>query len=379
MWWVALLVLLFLAYTLLILVYHQGFERTTVISNSSVGHTSISIVIPIRNEAANIVDLLADIKEQNYSVELFEVIVVDDHSTDNTLSLVQAFKETHADFPLQVLELRNANVQQAFKKAAIEMALAQARGTLILTTDGDCRVPSNWLQSFVSCYEQEHCKLMTGPVRFDYTSGKLVEEFQALDFVCMMGITAGAIQTGLHHMGNGANLCYERAAFDAVGGYRGNIDYASGDDLFLMHKVAAKYPGKIRFVKNLEAQVVTKPQENWQAFLQQRLRWSSKSTAYQEKQMTVILGLVYLVNLLTPFVLLIGLLYSPARIPLLGVLAIKWFVDLRFLHVVTGYFNMRRLMRSIIPIGILHILYIVGVGTLGTLVSFDWKGRKIRR
>jgi hypothetical protein len=95
--------------------------------------------------------------------------------------------------------------------------------------------------------------------------------------------------------------------------------------------------------------------------------------------MTLILGLVYLVNLLTPVLLVLGLCYEPARMPFLGILGIKWFVDLRFLNVVCGFFSMRRLMRSIIPIGILHIVYIVGVGTLGTLVSFDWKGRKIRR
>ncbi len=379
MWWISLLVLLFLAYILLILVYHQGFERTPIVERSAKRHTSISIVIPVRNEAANIAALLQDIREQQYSIELFEIIVVDDHSTDQTLQLVQKFQETHPELSIQILELRHSKVEQAFKKAAIEMALANATGTLILTTDGDCRVPSYWLQSFASYYEKEHCKLMTGPVKFEYRPGRLVEEFQALDFVCMMGITAGAIQTGLHHMGNGANLCYERAAFDEVGGYKDNSNYASGDDLFLMHKIAARFPGQVRFVKNLEAQVVTKPQETWLAFLQQRLRWSSKSTAYQEKQMTFILGLVYLVNLLTPVILLIGLCYGPARMPLLGILGIKWLVDLRFLHVVTGYFNMRRLMRSIIPIGVLHILYIVGVGTLGTLVSFDWKGRKIRR
>lgn len=379
MWWISLLVLLFLAYILLILVYHQGFERTPIVERGAKGHTSISIVIPVRNEAENIISLLQDILEQQYSKDLYEIIVVDDHSTDETFVLVQSFKDHHPELAIQVLDLRHAKVEQAFKKAAIEMALAHAKGTLILTTDGDCRVPSYWLQSFAGYYEKEHCKLMTGPVSFEYRPGRLVEEFQALDFVCMMGITAGAMQTGLHRMGNGANLCYERAAFDAVGGYSDNANYASGDDLFLMHKVAARFPGQVRFVKNLEAQVITKPQATWSAFLQQRLRWSSKSTAYQEKQMTFILGLVYLVNLLTPVLLLIGLYYGPARMPFLGILGIKWLVDLRFLHVVTGYFNMRRLMRSIIPIGILHILYIVGVGTLGTLVSFDWKGRKIRR
>ncbi len=379
MWWISLLVILFLAYILLILFYHQGFERTPIIDNSGAGHTSISIVIPVRNEAANILNLLQDISEQAYAKELFEIIVVDDHSTDQTLSLLYQFQEAHPELAMQILELRNAKVEQAFKKAAIEMALANAKGTLILTTDGDCRVPSHWLRSFANYYEKEHCKLMTGPVKFEYTPGRLVEEFQALDFVCMMGITAGAIQTGLHHMGNGANLCYERAAFDEVGGYKDNSAYASGDDLFLMHKIAARYPGQVRFVKNLQAQVVTKPQETWSAFLQQRLRWSSKSTAYQEKQMTLILGLVYLVNLLTPVLLVLGLCYEPARMPFLGILGIKWFVDLRFLNVVCGFFSMRRLMRSIIPIGLLHIVYIVGVGTLGTLVSFDWKGRKIRR
>ena len=379
MWWIQLLVLLFLVYILLILIYHQGFIRTIILKPEQAPHTSFSIVIPVRNEAENILSLLQDIKEQNYPLHLFEVIVVDDHSTDETLHLLLEYKDRFPSFPLRILELKNVSVTQAFKKAAIEMALKQSLGTLILTTDGDCRVPSTWLSSFAAYYEQSQCKLMTGPVRFDYREDRLVESFQALDFVCMMGITAGAIQTGMHHMGNGANLCYERVAFDAVGGYSDNANYASGDDLFLMHKVAARFPGQVRFVKNLEAQVVTKPQASWTAFLQQRLRWSSKSTAYQEKQMTLILGLVYLVNLLTPILLLTGLFYAPARLPFLGILALKWFVDLRFLHVVTQYFNMSRLMRSILAKGTLHVLYIVVVGTLGTMVSFKWKGRKIRR
>ena len=111
----------------------------------------------------------------------------------------------------------------------------------------------------------------------------LLERFQSLDFCGMMGITGAGIHKKYLLMGNGANLAYEKAVFEEVGGFEGIDHLASGDDILLMQKIAKVYPEQLVFVKNLEAVINTTAQPTWRAFIQQRVRWASKSAQYPQR------------------------------------------------------------------------------------------------
>jgi cellulose synthase/poly-beta-1,6-N-acetylglucosamine synthase-like glycosyltransferase len=374
-------ILLFGIYCLLILFYYWGFVTMPVfiIDNALSTSTTMSVLIPARNEAANISFLLADIMAQNFPKEAIQVIVIDDHSTDETVSIVEKTIAEHPSFNLKLLKLSDTQIQSSFKKKAIDWAIQHATGKLIVTTDADCRVPENWLLNLAAFYEQHDFKIIAAPVKYLFNSNSLLEKFQALDFLSLIGITAASVHTRLNNMCNGANLCYEKAAFQEVNGFRGNDHLSSGDDLFLIHKIAALYPKGVGFLKSNEACVNTYPKESWLAFVEQRTRWSSKSTSYAEKSITAILTLVYVVNFLIPVGLVASIWYPSFLLVFLSCLLVKSIIDVLFLTTVTRFFGQSGLMRSILPIGTIHIFYIIIVGFLGQFKSFEWKGRVLKK
>lgn len=337
----------------------------------------ISILIPVRNEAANITVLLEDLLQQDYPKDKLEIIVIDDHSTDSTPDLVKSVR--HERIHLLCLEtwLSQQEITTAFKKRAIEAGVQQATGDFILTTDGDTRIGSKWVRSMISIQQETKAKLITGPVVFE--GGKsLFEQFQALDFAGMMGITAASLRGGMYNMANGANMLYEKSAFQKVGGYKGIDHTSSGDDMLLVFKMAHHFDGSVAFAKNIDAIVSTAPLASFSDFLQQRFRWTSKSGQYQDKRITLILGLVYL-SVLSLCINLIGGIWSPIMLTLgLMQLLVKVVVDVPLLLSTSTYFGKKELMKTYFSSQLMHILYIVGVGTLGNILSYEWKGRKLR-
>lgn len=111
-------------------------------------------------------------------------------------------------------------------------------------------------------------------------------------------------------MSNGANLSYLKSAFLEVNGFEGIDQLASGDDMLLHQKIAARFPGKSAYLKSKKAIVETAAMPDIKSLLQQRVRWASKARFYQESRLKWILLIVYLLNLLL-LILLIGGFFLP--------------------------------------------------------------------
>lgn len=361
--------------------------------------TPVTIIIPARNESKNIRHLLQDIAHQVYPNHLLEVIVIDDFSEDNTYDIVTNFTDISnlKIFKLQDLVDEN-NIQSVYKKRAIEAAIHKASGTLIITTDADCRLQQHWIHSIVSFYEKEKCALIAAPVGY-YNEHTQFQHFQALDFCGMQAITGASLSLGMFNMANGANLAYEKQAFLDVNGYQDIDQKASGDDMLLVYKIAQKFPDKIKFLKNRAAIVLTEPMHTLNDFLQQRFRWTSKSTSYQDKRITAILGLVYLFvlsiwlnalyfigksiySIIFPTNTIIGLIdFLPVFFVLLMLIfqvVCKTIVDYQFLQTASAFFNRHDLMKSFFISELLHIWYIPFVGTFGNILKYKWKGRTLK-
>lgn len=339
---------------------------------------AVSVLIPVRNEAANIAQLIEDILAQDYPVDQLEIIVIDDHSTDNTASIVKGFSQKNVRLLDLEAILANAPESAAYKKRAIEAGVQHAKGDWILTTDGDCRLGVFWVKSMVSAAWQQDAKLVTGPVLLaPYQS--LFEQFQSLDFQGMIGITAASLHRGMYNLANGANLLYEKAAFLAVDGYKDIDQTPSGDDMLLVYKIAKAYHGSVAFVKNTNAIVATKPMASLDDFLQQRFRWTSKSRHYQDKRITAILGLVYLSVLMIPLNIIVGFFCCPMLILIAGIQFFsKSVIDYIFLGKMAAWYRREELLKTFWSSQVMHIIYIVGVGTLGNILQYKWKGRKLK-
>ena len=336
----------------------------------------ISVLIPARNEAENISWLLDALVAQTYPSHLFEVIVIDDHSTDNTAEIVR----NSSSIKLVLLEtFRKEGPINSYKKKAIEVGIQQSQGTLIVTTDADCYTPENWLQTIASFYETNQPELIVMPVAINCSS-KPIEIFQALDFMTLQGITGAAVHKRMLSMCNGANLAYTRKAFDAVNGFKGIDKIASGDDMLLMHKIAVQYPDGIAYLKSPEVIVQTAPVHSVKEFFNQRIRWASKADKYDDKRIFWVLLLVYLLNVLLFILPILSLVTGNWSVLGYWVLLIivKTFSELFFLLPVSRFFNKERLLYAFPLAQPFHIVYTVIAGWLGKFGSYQWKDRNVK-
>jgi cellulose synthase/poly-beta-1,6-N-acetylglucosamine synthase-like glycosyltransferase len=335
--------------------------------------TQFTVIIPARNEAANIKACVDSILAQDYPMDAFEIIVIDDFSEDDTAFIVNAL---HAQYPqvrlLQLADHCKEGETLAYKKKAIEIAVSVAKGDWIVTTDADCKVPPRWLFLYNAYIQQHQPAFVAAPVMFIKSAG-ILNQFQLLDFLALQGITAAAVGAGKHSMSNGANLGFEKAAFIAVGGYQGVDHIASGDDMFLMHKMKQTLHKPVGYLFHPDAIVLTAAMDTWKGFILQRIRWASKARYYDDRSITWVLTLVYLFNL--SFVLL-ALMGSWST--LIIALAFKTFFELFFLDPVAAFFNLKPELRYFVFYQPIHIVYNIAAGLFGQFKTYSWKGRKVK-
>lgn len=368
---------LFFLYAALIIFYTKSWREvpeTLVLKNDVI---NFSIIIPARNEEKNIGGLLQSIFQQNYPQHLLEVIVVDDHSTDTTAEEVAKYAE------IKLISLQDDAIN-SYKKKAIETGIAAAKNEWIICTDADCLVPENWLAAFASIIQKENAVFVAAPVSLSPSASQGGDKsnalyiFQALDFMTLQGITAGSVHKKVHSMCNGANLAYRKDVFYKVGGFAGIDNIASGDDMLLMYKIWKKYPQQISYLKSRNAVVQTEAAPDWKAFFNQRIRWASKATSYDDKRIFAVLLLVYLFNL-SFLVLAIASFYNIQYFYFLLILWVsKTLVEWPFISMVSSFFNRQHLLKYFFFFQPLHIAYTIISGFLGSFGKYEWKGRKVK-
>ncbi len=329
----------------------------------------VSVLIPIRNEEENIASLIGDLQRQAYPKNMFELLVLDDHSQDHSVRLANNVLST-TGLNYRVLKLQG----KTGKKAAIEMGVSQASGELIICTDGDCRIPGNWIATYVSYFERYEPKLVSGPVKME--SASWFSHYQALDFSGLIGFGAATLKKGIASTCNGANLAYWKAVFLEVGGYEGNEQIPSGDDEFLLQKVHSVHPEKVHFLKSPEILVVTKPKKSLKSFAQQRVRWSSKWNMHSSLWVKGAAIFAYFDYL---SVLFIALLVILGKFPLLfagGLLILRWISEWVYLYQADKFFNLNSGKRHYPLVSLIFPFYMVFLGIASVFGHYSWKGRR---
>ena len=359
-----------LCYGLLVVYYWYSWRSVPVYTPGTLqAQTTISVIIPARNEEENIATLLQALKKQTYPSSLFEVIVIDDHSTDNTAGIVKQFPS------VKLLQLTADHIN-SYKKKAIETGIAAAGGELIVTTDADCVPPPTWLETIAGFKEETNAVFIAAPVAINCNSSVL-QVFQAMDFMVLQGITGAVVHKNQLSMCNGANLAYEKKAFVAVNGFAGIDTIASGDDMLLMHKIKTQFPGRVHYLKAKEVIVSTAPMQTWPAFFNQRIRWASKAAKYNDKRIFPVLLLVYLFNLSFLVTAIAGFWNSYYWLLLLIVWVYKTIAEFPLFSSVAFFFDKRWSLKFFFFFQPLHILYTIVSGFFGQMGRYEWKGRKV--
>ena len=380
--------LLLLSYSVLLVYYRKSWgsipDFTAYVQSKL--NTQISIIIPARNEEENIGHCLQSIIEQSYPKHLFEVLVVDDHSTDNTAAIIESFAAHNVKL-ISLKDYLSANEINSYKKKAIEISIQQSNGELIVTSDADCIFPKNWLTTIASFYESKRPAFIVMPVLISYGK-KMIEVFQSLDFMTLQGITGASVHKKFHSMCNGANLAYTKAAFTAVNGFKGIDNIASGDDMLLMHKIYNRFPNNIEYLKSQEVIVKTNPVSTIQQFFNQRIRWASKADQFDDKRIFVVLIIVYFLNVLMMALPIIALLCNCSvtlfntQVSIFNfyacLLLIKTIFELFFLYPVAKFFKQTKLLWWFPMAQPFHIVYTVIAGWLGKFGKYTWKERSVK-
>lgn len=373
---IAVSIIILAVYSILIIAFIVGFDRVEIFELTSDDPTTrFSIIIPFRNEAQNLNPLLVSFSKLNYPLSLFEIILVDDDSEDDSDNLIRTFIE-NARIDIKIV--KNIRKSDAPKKDAIETAIGQAKLDWIVTTDADCLVPENWLQTLDAFIQEYEPKCIVAPVNYTIEESFL-DQFQLLDFLSLQASTIGGFGINKPFLCNGANLCYEKQAFLNVKGFRGNTHIASGDDIFLFEKMLDKYPGNIHFLRSNEAIVTTKPQSTFRQLFSQRIRWAAKSTAYTNNFAKFVGITVLLMNTLIVITSLLAIFNMFNWQLFLLLIFIKLTLDFVLIKKVSNFYKQPIPFFHYIVSGLLYPFFSMFVAIVSVRSNYSWKGRTFKK
>jgi cellulose synthase/poly-beta-1,6-N-acetylglucosamine synthase-like glycosyltransferase len=355
-------------YATLILYFYYGWKKLKEFkANTFQNPLEVSIVVACRNEEENILYLLDCLVNQTYPKHKTEIIVVNDHSTDNTENVIIDYCKKQT-----IVQLLNLPKNLSGKKEALSYAIANANSEIIITTDADCTMNENWLYALMVYYETNKPKLLSAPVKFGCQN--IFQKLQALEFTSLIASGAGAI--GVHRaiMCNGANLLFEKSLFTEC-----NLknNEPSGDDVFLMLHAKSVDKKSIHFVKSYDAVVNTKAAINLRDFFQQRIRWTSKSKSYRD------FDIIFTAVIVASLNIVLAIAFVKAFVDLsfttIGIFfLIKTIADLPLIFSVSRFFKTQKLLLLFLPLQILYPFYIVFTASFGLIGNFTWKSRKYR-
>ncbi len=356
-------------YLVMILVFIIGLIRiknqTALVQNSTI---PLSVVVAVRNEEENIDALLNSLLSQNYPSDNYEIVLVDDHSTDSTFSKI---KSRATDFNnISLIELPNGHEG---KKQAIALGVEKAKNDLVVFTDADCSHPKSWLQSITNRFAETNPNLIIGPVMLG-PANSFFQQMQSLEHSSLTASTIGACEMGIPFMASSANLAFDKQKL-GFNMQMLNPLQPSGDDVFLLHSAKRFDRKRIVCVHGPASLVTSKPADSLLSFLIQRARWASKATSYRDLTSIAVALIVLLLNLIL-VTLLIYILYAPQLWPLLAIgFAVKTIIDLPLLWIYLKVYRAVNLLKVFIPLQLVYPFYILFAATISVFGKTKWKGR----
>ncbi len=364
-------------YVLLIIDLVRGFNRLQeFISEKTSPQNNFTIIVPFRNEANNLPMLLKSFSDLDYPTNIFEILLVDDDSTDDYQKHLEQFIAENVDIQIEVIP--NKRKSSSPKKDAIDLAIVKAKNEWIVTTDADCEVPKNWLNNLDAFLQKNDVKMIVAPVAYSIEN-KFLQHFQNLDFLSLQGTTMGSFGVDRPFMCNGANLCYSKQVFNEVNGFEGNDHIASGDDVFLMEKILEVYPKEVKYLKSFESVVNTKPQLDLRSLIDQRIRWAAKMGSTKNLFGKIVGITVLKVNFYLILLLVLALfrVISWQHVGLFFL--VKMNVDFVLLFKTTDFFKQQDSMRSYLSSCFLYPFFSVYIAFASFFKGYQWKGRVFKK
>lgn len=352
------------AFTYGLTILSRNYNRDAILRQAK----KVSVLIAARNEGKNIEKLLQSLYNQTFDKENFEVIIVDDHSDDDTFGISESFKVSHPEMSLKLLKATGSG-----KKQAISQALHAADNEVVIVTDADCELPAKWIEKMLAFYIAKDLKMLLGPVLLS-PADTLFEKLQVLEHMSLIASTAGSAAIGMPVMCSGANMMYDRKSALNVEKDRTDMKLASGDDMFLMEQFIARYGSKaIGFFLNREVIVKTATMPNLKAFFRQRTRWTSKTKAYTNWKIIATALTVFLFNLSIVFFFVAGFFMPVFWAFYVLYVIMKTLIDYPIIRRISAFMKQKKLKFWTLPLEFIYPFYVVFTAIAGMFAKVRWK------
>ncbi|MCD6331724.1 MAG: glycosyltransferase [Bacteroidales bacterium] len=357
-------------YILMVWAFYIGWLKTPVYHPQNTASIPVTILVACRNESGRIQCLFDGLSRQNYPVHLWEVIFIDDHSTDQTVEEIRKFQ--HAQPNCRLISLPE---YQSGKKAALVAGQELANGSLFLFTDADCSPSPGWISTMASFFNQYSSDLLLGPVMIDPVAS-VKDHLQKLEYMSLMASSSGACGLGHPIMAHAPNMGVRREIYRTFC-HALDTRFASGDDVFLLQALKKESRNKIHFVKTREALVSSKPAGGLPGFFSQRRRWASKAKGYTDPALVLVTLTVFILNTIIVAAALGSCFgfFSPRF--LLILFGIKTAADLPLMAAAMQFYHFNKGWWVFLPLQIIYSPYVVLVGIISLFGKYSWKGRKI--
>lgn len=324
-----------------------------ILKTSGVTRGKVSVLIPFKNEAKHLAQLCKDLHALQYSRNDFEVIFLDDHSTDESVNII---KGEHPLFEYRILTLPK---EMDGKKQAILLGVLHAKYDYLFTTDADCRLHQNLLSQI-----DTNKDLSIGITLKTTETNGLLGNFQELESLLLAGVTIGSAYMRLPSLASGANLGYKKSVFNALHPYDDNLHIASGDDMFLLKKAVDQH---LKIDVRASPPALTDTPDSWKKYMNQVGRWAGKTGDIGLKSTSMIAVSVLLANVLLMSILILG--HESWKI----ILPLKFVVDFLFLFLTATYYKRFKVLLFAPLVMILYPFYLMWLLLVIIQPGKSWK------
>ena len=325
----------------------------------------ISIIIAARNEEKRILPTLQSLQQLIYSIDLYEIIFVDDASTDNTAKIINAYCRHNSNW--KCIQIKQKDAEWHGKKLALKTGIDAANGDIIFTTDADCIIQPDWLSEMVNCFD-ENVSMVIGHYEPEVKKNNLLGILIKFDNLFSSIMASATANLGFPISSAGSNLAYQKESYVKVNGHEALKHFKSGDDVHLTERFRTRLKKKIVYCANPKTFVFTKPPAEKKEFFHQQMRKNSKhlKKSFSSILFSTFLFLYFLLSYTFP---LINPLFLNSWLLLI---VIKLFLEFIVLTGATLIFNRKDIVIWFPLFQIFYPFYVIIFSILGNLQLYEW-------
>ncbi len=355
-----LLILTFL-FLLINLLFYISIKKTFSKKINQIPEIKISVVVAAKNEEANISNLINTLTNQNYDKTLFEVIIVDDNSTDSTYVRTRQLISDKTNFSL----IKEDSKPFPGKKGALTIGIKKAQNDFIMITDADCIPQKDWLKIYSGIFSKGY-DFVFGVAPF-YKENSFINNLSCFENIRSSILSFSATILGLPYSAAARNFGFKKSSFEKIKGYSNTLETVSGDDDLLIRE-AVKNKMRIGLSTEKESFVYSKTKNNFKGYLKQKARHTQTSLHYLPIH-KLFLSLWHLLNLF--------FLFSPILIFIdsifLSLFLVKIIIDIIIVYSIQKLFSYDFNPLKIFYLQIIYEIFLILNFFHALIGETDWK------